>query len=243
MFQLLRFVNKYSFTGRISKQENGTVSHKHLLLQYNNIIPFSTIDSGLGFLYSREFPSSKIVHLQPSLNIYVSFFKPEINNFTEPLIIYQTSISNLTMENIFCTTDVLSVFKCMVHLRKTTSTDQLNVTSYNLLLSISFHSSGSVTNIEEILDRDYVNADDVGYMNLYYGGYFLAYANVSEEGCLLGGNIYDNNNKLHSPLFIPKEILLPFPCIVWLDYDQNLEMITKITPNNFTNLRFIYLLK
>ncbi len=29
-------------------------------------------------------------------------------------------------------------------------------------------------------------------------GYFLIYVKGSEEGCLFGENIYDNNNKLHS---------------------------------------------
>ena len=54
-----------------------------------------------------------------------------------------------------------------------------------------------MSNIQEVLDRVYVNADDVSYINLYYEAIFLIYVKDS-EGCLFGENIYDNNNKLHS---------------------------------------------
>ncbi len=63
-----------------------------------------------------------------------------------------------------------------------------------------------MSNIQEVLDRVYVNADDVSYINLYYEAIFLIYVKDS-EGCLFGENIYDNNNKLYSPLFIPKETI------------------------------------
>ena len=210
-------------------------------LQHDNTVPFQTADNGLGFLYSKEYPSPNVadtVHLQPSLNVYVSFFKPEINNFTEPVIIYQTSISNLTMKDAYCSIDTFTLkFKCIVRLRKTSLTDQLNVTSYNLVLLISFHSSGSVTNVEEILDRDFIDADLFFYQTLLYGGYFLGYMKFLKKGCLGGGNYYDNNNEFYSYFFgLKKHVLLPFPCVIIPNnyVEKIVEMVSEITSTNFT---------
>src|SRR5688572_6352427 len=177
-----------------------------------------------------------MVHLRPSLNIYVSYFRPELNNFTEPFIIYQTSVSNLTMEYTFCNIDISTVkSKCLIRLRRT----QFNVTSdtsYNLLLLISFYSSGSVTDIEEILDRDYVDAYLFFYYSLSHKGYCLIHVKLFIEGggFLIGGKIYDNHHKFHS-LLIPKDILIPFPAVIMLDYHTyNVEIVSKITSTNFT---------
>ncbi len=237
-------------TGKLLEQENGTVSCKHLSLQPDNLFLFNTIDNGLGFIYSKEFPIQNnigVVHLQPNLNVYVSFFRPEIYNFTEPFIIYQTTISNITMKKARCLRDYSKFgFNCILKFKKTSSVMMpnhrafrpINLSSYNFLLKISFHSSGSVTDLREILDKDFVYADSVIMYSLYHSGYALIYLNYTKEGgCLIGGNIYDKDYKWYSPFIIPKNILLPNPCaIIEICNSSIFEMVFKITPNNFTTI-------
>ncbi len=67
MFQLLGF-EKNLVSLEIYKQKNGTVSRKHLSLQYDNTIPFGIADNEFGFLYSKEISSSSITEIVHLLN-------------------------------------------------------------------------------------------------------------------------------------------------------------------------------
>src|SRR5581483_11940732 len=156
-FSLLVFILFSSIIGTISGSENsGSVSREHLGHQFDNpIFTFETIDSGLGFVYSKNY-SLTSPELEPSLYVYISFFKPEINQFTDPFIIYQTtkpqnSIS-INLKFAECMADTLGVgYQCVLQLRNITSIDSLNnVYGKNVVLLISFLSSGSVTGIKKL---------------------------------------------------------------------------------------------
>jgi len=62
-------------------------------------------------------------------------------------------------------------------------------------LLISFLSSGSVINIEEIPTN--VNATFIDFIGLPYGGYISVYAttNANGPGCIISGDIIDQNNR------------------------------------------------
>src|SRR5688500_13811975 len=78
------------------------------------------------------------------------------------------------------------------------STPSMDFQVIIFLLSFPFHSSGT-TDLKEILNKDFVDS------SLYYGGYALTHIDFTKEGCLIGGNIYDNNYKFYSLLIIPQK--------------------------------------
>ncbi|CAG8550524.1 12249_t:CDS:2, partial [Funneliformis mosseae] len=208
--------------------DNGTASLKYLSLQAENPpLKFATIDKGIGYIYSKNFPLQNNMttdSLQPSIIIYVSFFIPEINDFTKPFIIYQTAISNITMKMSMCNPDITKFqYTCVIRLITSSSTTKL--------LLISFLSSGSVIDIQELYNEVYLNAFLVAKSNLYYGGYFMLYFD-DPLGCKFGGEIYDNNDHWYSKL---ENFTIPFPCVSFSNDDENsFEMISEITPNSFT---------
>lgn len=140
------------------------------------------------------------------------------------------------MKNAVCLPDYLGIgFKCVIQLRRITTVNNNFAYGHNLVLSISFLSSGSVTSIEELSDEKFADADLVARTNLYYGGYLLFSKKNVPNGCLLRGDIYDNNDNLNSTMDIPENFTLPYPCVVINDYiERSLDMISNITSNNFT---------
>ncbi|CAB4389133.1 unnamed protein product [Rhizophagus irregularis] len=233
-------------TGRLQKGESGVISRKDLNLQYDNpIYSFLTIDSGLGFIYSKRYSSQVNAELQPSLYIYVNFYKPENENkkLTEPFIIYQTSTPNLSMNFAMCSVDIKGIgYQCVIQLRKTTEIDPLNKDIYyghNLVLIVSFLSSGSVTRIVQ-LTGNYAKADSVVKVPLIYGGYLLMYRNSvldvdGVQGCLLGGDIFDTNDMFNSTWDIPPNFTIQSPCIFIYNFIyKTFDMIWKITPTDLT---------
>src|SRR5947209_1632711 len=140
----------------------GIVSREHLSLQYDNpIFTFETIDNGLGFVYSKNYSQiNNNSELEPHTYVYVNFFEPDINNFTDPFIIYQTSIPNINMKFSMCAADTMGIgYQCVLQLRKITSVSTDSVyTGFNLVLLVSFLSSGSVISIKQLLG-DYATAD------------------------------------------------------------------------------------
>ncbi|CAB5362304.1 unnamed protein product [Rhizophagus irregularis] len=233
-------------TGRLQKGESGVISRKDLNLQYDNpIYSFLTIDSGLGFIYSKCYSSQVNAELQPSLYIYVNFYKPENENkkLTEPFIIYQTSTPNLSMNFAMCSVDIKGIgYQCVIQLRKTTEIDPLNKDIYyghNLVLIVSFLSSGSVTRIVQ-LTGNYAKADSVVKVPLIYGGYLLMYRNSvldvdGVQGCLLGGDIFDTNDMFNSTWDIPPNFTIQSPCIFIYNFIyKTFDMIWKITPTDLT---------
>ncbi|CAB5189196.1 unnamed protein product [Rhizophagus irregularis] len=79
-----------------------------------------------------------------------------------------------------CSVDIKGIgYQCVIQLRKTTEIDPLNKDIYyghNLVLIVSFLSSGSVTRIVQ-LTGNYAKADSVVKVPLIYGGYLLMYRN------------------------------------------------------------------
>ena len=140
------------------------------------------------------------------------------------------------MKYAVCLPDYLGIgFKCVIQFRKITTIDNNTAYGRNYILSISFLSSGSVTNLEELSDEKFATADLVARTDLYYGGYLLFSRKNLQNGCLLNGDIYDDNNKLNSTLDVPENFTIPYPCIVINDYiEKNLDIISNITTNNFT---------
>ncbi|PKY15344.1 hypothetical protein RhiirB3_427529 [Rhizophagus irregularis] len=237
---------KITPTGRLQKGESGLISRKDLNLQYNNpIYSFLTIDSGLGFVYSKRYSSQVNAELQPSLYIYVNFYKPENENkkLTEPFIIYQTSTPNLSMNFAMCSVDDKGIgYQCVIQLRKTTEIDPLNKDIYyghNLVLIVSFLSSGSVTRIVQ-LTGNYAKADLVVKVPFVYGGYLLMYKNSvlgvdGVRGCLLRGDIFDTNDMFNSTWDIPPDFTIQSPCIIIYNFIyKTFDMIWKITPTDLT---------
>lgn len=222
------------------------ISRKHLNLQYDNpIFSFLTIDSGLGFIYSKNFSPQDKTELQPSLYIYVNFYKPENENkkLTDPFIIYQTSTPNLSMTFAMCSADNMGIgYQCVIQLRKMTEIDPLNNDIYyghNLVLIVSFLSSGSVTRIVQ-LTGNYAKAGLVVKVPLIYGGYLLMYRDSvldaeGVQGCLLGGDIFDTNDMFNSTWDIPQDFTIQSPCIFIYNFIyKTFDMIWKITPTNLT---------
>ncbi|GBC02683.1 hypothetical protein RclHR1_04750011 [Rhizophagus clarus] len=226
-------------TGRLQSGESGNVTRKNLDLQYDNpLFSFQTVDSGLGYIYSKNYTSQVINgELQPTLYVYVNFYKPEINDFTEPFIIYQTSIPNIFMTFAMCSVDNLGIgYQCIIQLRKITSTNPLNneYFGHNLVLDVSFLSSGSVTRIVQ-LSGNYEKADVVIKYPLTYGGYLLMYKNSAQNGCLLGGDIFDPNDIYYSTWDIPQNFIIQSPCISIYNFIyMRFESIWKITPTDLT---------
>jgi hypothetical protein len=175
--------------------------------------------------------------LQPNLYVYVNFYKPEINKLTEPFIIYQTSIPNIFMTFAMCSVDNLGIgYQCVIQLRKITAVDQINnaYSGYNLVLIVSFLSTGSVTRIVQ-LSGNYENADTVIKYPLPYGGYLLMYKKSVQNGCLLGGDIFDPNDVYYSTWDIPQNFAIQSPCIAIYNFiNKKFDIIWKITPTNLT---------
>jgi hypothetical protein len=183
------------------------------------------------------------MELQPSLYVYVNFYKPEINNFTEPFIIYHTSVPNVFMNSAMCMADNWGIgFQCVIHLRKRTAIDPLDNNIYyghNLVLIISFLSSGSVTNIVQ-LSGSYEKADMAIKYALPYGGYLLMYKNSVYDaqgvpGCLLGGEVFDSNDKFNSTWDVPQGFTIQSPCVTIYNFIyRRFESIWRITPTDLT---------
>ncbi|CAG8651380.1 2949_t:CDS:2, partial [Funneliformis caledonium] len=209
--------------------DNGTVSLKYLSLQAeNHPFRFPTTDKGFGYIYSKNFPLQNNMttdSLQPSIIIFVSFFNPEINNFTKPFIIYQTAISNITMKWSNCNSDYTKIqYTCVIHLLTSSSTTKL--------LLISFLSSGSINDIKELYNEVLHNDSKVRKSNLYYKGYLMTYYYDDQFGCKFSGDIYDNNDNWYSKLDLPENIT---KCVGFNNTNENsAEMISEITSNNFT---------
>ncbi|RIA93990.1 hypothetical protein C1645_873712 [Glomus cerebriforme] len=227
-------------SGRLQREENGTVSREDLSLQYDNpIYTFQTIDSGLGFIYSKnysltsaELQSSTNTELQPSLYVYVNYYKPEFNNFTDPFIIYQTSTPNVSMKFAMCSSDNLGIgYQCVLQLKR----DLLNNDVYNLVLVVSFLSSGSVINISQ-LPVNYGTADVVIKNSLPFGGYLLMHKNTNQDySCSIGGDIFDPNNIFSSTWDVPPTFTIPSPCVIIYNFiEKKFEIISNITPTDFT---------
>ncbi|CAB4440370.1 unnamed protein product [Rhizophagus irregularis] len=162
---------------------------------------------------------------------------------TEPFIIYQTSTPNLSMNFAMCSVDDKGIgYQCVIQLRKTTEIDPLNKDIYyghNLVLIVSFLSSGSVTRIVQ-LTGNYAKADLVVKVPLVYGGYLLMYRNSvldvnGVQGCLLGGDIFDTNDMFNSTWDIPPDFTIQSPCIIIYNFIyKTFDMIWKITPTDLT---------
>ncbi|RIA83591.1 hypothetical protein C1645_785968 [Glomus cerebriforme] len=222
---------KFSLTpnGNLYKQENeyGIMRRDHLAdLQFfsNPVFSFQTIDNGIGFIYSRNY--STATNLQPSLYVYANFYSPDMNEFTDPFIVYTTNVQDMILTNVICVPDTLGIgYKCILQLQKTT----LPNSSHSFLL-ISFRSSGSIDTLETLGSS---NADLAVRTNLYYGGYLLLYKskNTLQNSCKISGNIYDNNNLFNSTF---DSIILPNPCVIIDNYiDDRIEMISNISSTNF----------
>ena len=104
---------------------------------------------------------------------------------------------------------------------------------------ISFLSSGSVLNIEEI-PIDANSPQSPAFLILPYGGYLVVYNNKPNnttsvvESFLLTGYILDDKGKLSSEWSFPFETL-PAPCIPFYNKVNNdIHIISEITPNNLT---------
>ena len=216
------------------------MSREHLDHQYDNpIYTFKTIDSGLGFVYSKNY-SQVSAELEPSLYIYVSFFNPEINKFTDPFIIYQTAkpqnSTSINLRAAMCSPDFLGVgYQCVLQLINITSVDSSN-NGYgkNVVLLVSFLSSGSVTGIKK-LTGNFESADLVIRTPLPEGGYLLMHRNRLSDGCLIGGDIYDPADKFNKIWDIPDNFVIPLPCIVIYNHGaRRFEIISDIKPNNFS---------
>ena len=62
--------------------------------------------------------------MEPSLYVFVNYFRPDDNEFTEPFIIYQTSIPNTIMKAATCTADTVNIgYQCVLQLQKLTTAD------------------------------------------------------------------------------------------------------------------------
>ena len=209
----------------------GIASKKELPLdQISFSAFFGAFYSGFGYIYAipQNNTNTTAGTLNPSLNVYVRFFKPEINKFTKPFIIYQT-IANVSVMDVSCTPDFIRVeFKCLLFLQRNTST------SYNFML-ISFLSSGSIISAEEIQTDDANSKKFPIFLNLLYGGYLFIYINPLDNGsCVLGGQILDNNNVFYSKWNFPSSIM-PSPCFIIQDSSENkVYVVSEFSLNSIT---------
>ena len=170
--------------------------------------------------------------------VYVNYFRPNINKFTDPFIIYETSIPNVVLKYAACTTDTVEFgYQCVLHLRKITITDQMNnvYNGSNSVLLVSFLSSGSVTKIKKLYG-DFATADAVAKFALPNGGYLLMYRKTVDPFYLLiYGEIFNPDDVFHSRWDIPTNFIIPFPYVViYNNVQKTFETISEITPKYFT---------
>jgi hypothetical protein len=158
------------------------------------------------------------------------------------------------MKAATCVTNPIDLgYQCILQLRKITA----STSYYNLVLLVSFLSSGSVTKIK-ILNGAFAAADSITKFALPNGGYLLMYKKTVREAgrLLIDGEIFNNDDVLDSRWDIPENLTIPFPYVViYNNFEKTFEIISEITQTTFTiisstfpefnnnNGKFIYFLR
>ncbi len=122
--------------------------------------------------------------------------QPGFADFSEPTLIYQTSIPfySVQLSSCYAATDA-SGYGCMFY----TPTQN----GYDYML-ISFFSSGSVSDIEQIVDGNATKVEEVARLiPLPYGGFLIVTQDVSTGDSNFTGHVIHSNGTLEQTIRLP----------------------------------------
>jgi len=139
------------------------------------------------------------------------------------------------MKAAMCAADTMGIgYQCILQLRKITSVELSSIYDNNMVLLVSFLSSGSVTGIKQ-LSGNFESANLVIRHPLTFGGYLLMYFKDIQTGRLIDGEIFDTNDIYNSPWDIPENFVIPFPYVIIYNFiKKKFEIISSITQKSFT---------
>ncbi|CAI2177307.1 14616_t:CDS:10 [Funneliformis geosporum] len=190
--------------GSIDMLSQGTfqISNSTVLMDYKT---FSTIEGGFGLAYLTKEPilipdprNSLILSSKPQWYIFVTFMQPGSADFSEPTLIYQTSIPfySIQMNSCFAAKDA-SGYGCIYF------TPMPNGYDY---MFISFLSSGSVSIIEQIVDANVTKVEEVmGVTPLPFGGFLSVTVDVSTGDTNFIGHVSQSNGIIETNISLPTQ--------------------------------------
>ncbi|CAI2186437.1 1608_t:CDS:10, partial [Funneliformis geosporum] len=176
-----------------------SISNTTILVDFK---PFSTIEGGFGLAYLTRVPilsnlnDAKVFQSsKPQWHIYVTFMKPGSADFSEPALIYQTTIplSWGLLTSCFTAVDA-SGYGCIYRAPWVDVRHSL----------ISFHSSGSVSVVEQIIVPSHSTKLVLGVTPLPFGGFLTATEDaVTSTKKVFVGKVSQSNGTVVSETILP----------------------------------------
>ncbi|CAG8677390.1 3397_t:CDS:2, partial [Dentiscutata heterogama] len=197
----------------IERAKSGIIQTK---IKIVTTVSFYVLDKGFALAYGGDDSPSNLNNSTVDISTgstngaYIIFYYFETNKRTGPFLLYQTStkiiklngtIQTLTLEGIMCSVEFSGAGNTCFLLLKSefTINNKRNITtSQNVMLKMSYLSSGSVTKIGEMK-----NGSNDGYSiePLQFGGFLML---VLKDD--LFGYILDENGEIYRTWSLPKPI-------------------------------------